>query len=306
MITSNNEHHMRNTEMIFQSRKSEISHKKEQYNTIEAKKPKKIFNGAIKKLSLQDNTFWETNIFKEELSSSKSEKIPKIEIKKWMQLSIQNNINYDITNNIIRTINEINYNSNAIELNLNITLSGQSSLYIFTRSFVNRDVNESDVFDNSSIYNESGIIFNKYTTAIIINKEECPNKSSISFATYCEDDNQELFFKVFAKRQLVDYDKKGSNKFCYNSDNSLPTHFNINLIDMGDENVDVKIYLNNNKFANSITGNFFLPINKRAKFMIGGCGDNVVINELLLSCFEKDKVSLYVSGERSCSCCYIH
>ena len=84
----------------------------------------------------------------------------------------------------IRTINEVNYNTNGVEINLELSLVGGSEFWIFTRSFVNKDINDSEVFDTYSINNESDIIFNKYTSLIKIIKEKNSSKCFITFGTF--------------------------------------------------------------------------------------------------------------------------
>ena len=76
----------------------------------------------------------------------------------------------------LRTINEINYELNMVKIYINFTLQGESELWIFTRCFINKEVNESINFDLSSLNNEPDIIFNKYSSLIKITKERYSNK----------------------------------------------------------------------------------------------------------------------------------
>ena len=48
----------------------------------------------------------------------------------------------------IRLIKEIDYDELGLELKLNFSLIGNSQILIFTRSFVNKEINDSDLFDN--------------------------------------------------------------------------------------------------------------------------------------------------------------
>lgn len=118
----------------------------------------------------------------------------------------KNSEKLQIQNKAFRTINELDYLNTGLDLKLNFTLHKESQLWIFTKCFVNKDINESSNFDNESINNGPGEIFNKYTSVILINKQADSNKLFISFGTFYED-NEEKIFKIFAKRQLVDYDK---------------------------------------------------------------------------------------------------
>ena len=96
---------------------------------------------------------------------------------------------------------EIDYEENGLDLKINFTLHRESQLWIFTRCFVNKDINESYNFDAESVNNGPGEVFNKYTTAIMISKEADSNKNYISFGTYYEDKGEEEWIeRLFVRR----------------------------------------------------------------------------------------------------------
>ena len=66
----------------------------------------------------------------------------------------------------------MNYSTNGVEIYIDLSLIGNSEFWIFTRCFVNKDFNESELFDTFSVNNESYVIFNKYTSLIKIIKEK--------------------------------------------------------------------------------------------------------------------------------------
>ena len=106
-------------------------------------------------------------------SDNDSEKIP-IFNNNWEKVNQFKKINNTIEfkNIALRTINEVNYSTNGVEIYIDLSLIGNSEFWIFTRCFVNKDFNESELFDTFSVNNESDVIFNKYTSLIKIIKEK--------------------------------------------------------------------------------------------------------------------------------------
>lgn len=277
----------------------------------------RIFNGIFQELTLFNQTkdfyFWEIADFDYEAFDYNSDKIPKI-CSNWDSALefIKDGINesrkgLDIRNKALRTINEIDYEENGLEIRLKFTLHRESELWLFTRCFVNKDINESFNFDTESINNGPGEEFNKYTTTIIINKEADSNKNFISFGTYYEDKGKKLF-KVFAKRQLVDYDKiasSNSNLYFYNDTQIDCCNYELYLYDFGKENIQGKIFVNNNKIPNVVASSFFIPADKRAKFMIAGIGQSTEIFNLDIRPIKVENNSSNGNGEGHCQCCAI-
>ena len=214
----------------------------------------------------------------------------------------------------IRVIKEIDFDEMGIELNLNFNLIGTSQIFVFTRSFVNKDINESGIFEDD-IYNiEKNDIFNKYTSLIKISKDMKKGSSFITFGTYYNDKykNNKLCHKFFLQRQLIDYnEEKNYNE--YDDRKEYQTEFNMVINDLGNENINARIYLNKNKKPNDISGNFFLPINKKAKIMIFGMGTGVRLRNIGCKIFNKRNESIKNlikfesenSAPKNCQCCYI-
>ena len=214
----------------------------------------------------------------------------------------------------IRVIKEIDYDEMGIELNLNFNLIGTSQIFVFTRSFVNKDINESCIFEDD-IYNiEKNDIFNKYTSLIKISKDMKKGSSNITFGTYYNDKykNNKLCHKFFLQRQLIDYNEE-KNYNDYDNTKDYQTEFNLIINDLGNENINARIYLNKNKKPNDISGNFFLPINKKAKIMIFGMGTGVRLRNVGCKIFNKINESIKNlikfesenSAPKNCQCCYI-
>ena len=214
----------------------------------------------------------------------------------------------------IRVIKEIDFDEMGVELNLNFNLIGTSQIFVFTRSFVNKDINESGIFEDD-IYNiEKNDIFNKYTSLIKISKDMKKGSSFITFGTYYNDKykNNKLCHKFFLQRQLIDYnEEKNYNE--YDDRKEYQTEFNMVINDLGNENINARIYLNKNKKPNDISGNFFLPINKKAKIMIFGMGTGVRLRNVGCKIFNKRneniknliKFESENSAPKNCQCCYI-
>ena len=214
----------------------------------------------------------------------------------------------------IRVIKEIDFDEMGVELNLNFNLIGTSQIFVFTRSFVNKDINESGIFEDD-IYNiEKNDIFNKYTSLIKISKDMKKGSSFITFGTYYNDKykNNKLCHKFFLQRQLIDYnEEKNYNE--YDDRKEYQTEFNMVINDLGNENINARIYLNKNKKPNDISGNFFLPINKKAKIMIFGKGTGVRLRNVGCKIFNKRNESIKNlikfesenSVPKNCQCCYI-
>ena len=212
----------------------------------------------------------------------------------------------------IRTINEVNYNNNGVEINLELSLVGGSEFWIFTRSFVNKDINDSEVFDTYSINNESDIIFNKYTSLIKIIKEKNSSKCFITFGTFYEDekDGNKIKYETFLKRQLVDFLQLdslsvNSNTVYYYLENDL-LDIKAIIMDLGNEIIDAKIYINENKKFNHIEAKFYLPMIKRSKLLFCGKGQSAQVKKLRINSIEK--FGEYENDEyqkKSCTCCNI-
>ena len=111
--------------------------------------------------------------------------------------------------------------------------------------------------------------------------------------------------KSFLKRQLIDY-SYGLNGYDSKSE------FNLFINDLGEENINVKIFFNNETNYNDISGNFFLPLNKKAKILICGKGHSVQLKEFVFKSYNKKKDignSIQFEKEnnepKNCECCSI-
>ena len=214
----------------------------------------------------------------------------------------------------LRTVKEIFYETNGIELKIDFNLLGDSELWIFTRSFVNKEINESYFFDEESMNIEVNDYFNKYSSLIKIIKERLSNKCFITFGTFCEDKKtKKLIYKTFLKRQLVDYsDNLKNNRFHY-IENDI-CEFIMYIRDMGEETISAKIYLNNTKKYNNVTGNFYLPINKNSKILLCGKGKSVQMKDIAINLLDKKNLLLTSTIKfetvqnrgKGCDCCLIY
>ena len=117
-----------------------------------------------------------------------------------------------------------------------------------------------------------------------------------------------LHYKSFLQRQLVNFVHEDNNY--YYLENDL-CEFDIIIIDSGNEYIQAKISLNNKEKYNNIKSNFYLPLNKKAKIMFCGEGNNIKVTKLEIKSFikydeDKEKFGIILSEERKeCDCCSI-
>ena len=218
----------------------------------------------------------------------------------------------EISNRALRVIQEIDYEENGLELNINFNLIDSSELWIFTRSFVNKGINESFYFDDKSENVEKDDKFNKYSSLIKIIRDIKMDRCFITFGTFYHEINEDnkLYYKSFLKRQLIDYFYLDKN-YSYNNNNKK-SEFNLFINDFGEENINAKIFFNNNDKSNDIKANFFLPLNKKSKILICGKGDSVELIDLKVKYLDKKKSlknTIKFENEndvpKNCECCTI-
>jgi hypothetical protein len=132
----------------------------------------------------------------------------------------------------------------------------------------------------------------------------------VSFGTfYEENDNHNLHYKSFLKRQLIDYSYESTN---YNP-HIDKCELDIYVTDFGEEIINTQIFLNNNKRFDDISAKFFLPINKKAKLLICGNGESLKLKDLEVKIYDKEKANMnsiiqFESDNetpKSCECCSI-
>jgi hypothetical protein len=278
-------------------------------NGKQYKHQRKIFNGTFKNITLDNYQFLEKSSFKIAKSSNSDDNIPKLKNVDWKSLN-KSIANFELSGMALRTINEINYDTNMVEIKVKFTLESNSEFWIFTRSYINKDFNESFNFDISSVNNEPDIVFNKYSSLIkIINEKRCSNKCYVSFGAFCESskDPKLIYYKTFLKRQLINF--SDNNNSDYNDKDYCD--FYVEITDTGSEIIDSKIYYNSGNKFNHVMGNFYLPINKRSKIIICGEGKSVIVRSLEIKNEEKTDELMQIYDTRfsleqkSCSCCNI-
>ena len=219
----------------------------------------------------------------------------------------------EFSNMALRTLNEVNYSTNGVEINIDLSLIGYGEFWIFSRCFVNKDINDSEIFDTCSINNESDVIFNKYTSLIKIIKEKNSSKCFVTFGTFYEDETDEnkIKYETFLKRQLVDFSHtesvnvNNSNSLYYYLENDL-IDIRIIITDLGIDTIDTKIFINKNQKFNHIEGKFYLPTNKRSKILFCGIGPSVPVRKLRINNIEKFEDENNEFTRRSCTCCNIY
>ena len=294
---------------------------KDSKNNLENNKEEEIIF-----FSLKDNIYFEISLFNyDEADEEKDPQIPKF-TETWNP----SNTLYDYYKNekneqeikyiefsrlALRSIKEVDYFTKGLELNIKMNLIGQSELWIFTRCFINKSINESSYFDEKSANIEDNNIFNKYSSVIKIVKEKNSNKCFAFFGTFYQEknNNNKLYYKCFLKRQLIDYSEIERTEDYYYYNENDKCEFEIFITDFGEELINTKIFLNNKIKFNNISGKFFLPINKKAKFIIAGSGKSVQIKDLKVYFIDKKKRNFNSTIEfesdnetpKNCECCSI-
>ena len=228
--------------------------------------------------------------------------------------NLNNSYNYmEINKIILRVTPEIDYDERCLELKISFILEKQSEFWIFTRSYVNKSINESCYFDEKSENIDINDNFNRYTSIIKIITEENLKRPYATFGTFYHEtnENNKLYYKSFLKRQLIDYSKNNDPKLMEGD----KLEFNVIINDLGEETINAKIYINNEIKSNDINGNFFLPINKKAKLLFCGKGKSVQLKNLEVKTYDKRKAGLKSNTQfemeneneafKNCECCSI-
>ena len=276
--------------------------------------------------SLKDDIYFEISLFNyDEADEEKDPQIPKF-TETWNPSNTlydyykheknEQEIKYiEFSRLALRSIKEVDYFTKGLELSIKMSLIGQSELWIFTRCFINKSINESSYFDEKSANIEENNIFNKYSSVIKIVKEKNSNKCFASFGTFYQEknNNNKLYYKCFLKRQLIDYSEIERTEDYYYYNENDKCEFEIFITDFGEELINTKIFLNNKNKFNNISGKFFLPINKKAKFIIAGSGKSVQIKDLKVNIIDKKKRNFNSTIEfesdnetpKNCECCSI-
>ena len=297
----------------------------QKYSSLNKIKRKRSFRELNLFLTIDNPQLFEISDFQNELNADINEveneeendieKIPAIN-NSWKIAKKFKKVNncIEFSNIALRTLNEVNYNTDGVEINVDFSLVGNAEFWIFSRCFINKDFNESEIFDTFSINNESNVIFNKYTSLIKINKEKNTSKCFVSFGTFYEDetDKNKIKYETFLKRQLIDYSEiensnsDTSNSMYYYLENDL-MDIRIIIIDLGNEVIDAKIFINNNNKFNHIEGKFYLPTIKRSKLLFCGIGQSVLVRKLRINSIDKSEdLESDVLNKKSCTCCNIY
>ena len=274
--------------------------------------------------SLKDNQYFEVTLFDYTETDEEKSKIPEFK-ESWkpfssifslfLDNSLENQDFIPFNKIALRSTQEIDYSKKGLELNIKFTLYGESQLWIFTRCSVNKSINESYYFDEISENIEENDDFNKYSSVIKIIKVRNSNKCFVIFGTFYQEiyDNNKLYYKSFLKRQLIDNSEIDKDDSFYFYGENDYCEFEIYVADYGEELINTKIFLNNNKKFNDISGKFFLPINKKAKFMVCGNGKNVQVQDLNVKIYDKDNCNYRTiiqfesdnENPKNCECCSI-
>jgi hypothetical protein len=176
----------------------------------------------------------------------------------------------------------------GLDINIDFSLSGESTCYIFSRTTPKED----------SLINDT-------STIIRINKEDKCQKCFVSLSTFTES-NGILVYKTFSKRQLVNI----SSKLNFYSENKQEYYeqdkcdFSVHIYDSGEEKLVVKVSVNDCKTENEISADYYLPTFDSSYVMIGSIGQSCIVKNCLIKPFHKIKTQ-FSTDRRNCECCNI-
>ena len=259
--------------------------------------------------NLEDTFFFEITRANKE-KSSEDNHIPQIK-NNWSPFlpDLQNPNGIEFNKFALRSKYYNDYNMSGVEVNLHINLIGESQCFISTRSFVSLNNNE-NIFEPSD---RNVKIFNKFSNLIMISKIINSNKVFVSFGTFCQSKKTgKIFYKFFLKRQLVNFMQDDNNY--YYLENDL-CELDIHIRDLGNEFLQANISLNNKNRFNNIKGNFYLPLNHKAKFLFCGGGDSVRLMNLNIKTIVKNEneflnqtdmlLTNSIDNRKKCDCCSV-
>ena len=193
----------------------------------------------------------------------------------------------EIRNLIFRSEECIDYGLANGEVNGNLTLQGESTFWLILHC-------------DNNIYEDTSALLQ-------ISKKEDSQKLFASLGVFLSEDE----YKVFSRQQLVNYNSNTNNNKIYIENDTCNIKFTI--LDPGDDNMIIKIYVNGCFFENTIDADFFLPVNDKKKIFIAGSGHSCYINSLSSISYVKPRYAKefnilshknpYMNNQKSCDCC---
>ena len=247
------------TENIYTERNNKIKQlKEENKRIIRNVNELNISLNYNKNISLFNNNyfFWDYNSFGvecKEIIGTENEEFPKIGNKNWTKTEETNgitNTNIELNNIIYRSHDKIDYYICNCEIESLFTLKGESSFWLFLRC--SEDIYE----ENSSI--------------IEISKKNFSQNTYINLGIIYN--NQ---YKVITKQQLINFNNKTLNNKKY-IDNDLVS-VKLIILEPGNDNINIKIFINESNIENNINCNFFLPTLNEKLLFVGGFGDECIL-----------------------------
>ena len=262
------------TENLYTYRRNEIE-KIKKNNILNQHYPSEfeLYNFNNKEINLfSNNQKWEYATFDTEISknlgsyniSSNIEEQPKTN-GKWSNADISRfskESTLEIRNLIFRSVELINYNIANIEIITSFILKGESCFWIFLHCNDN--------------------IFEKESSIIQISKYEKSQKAFISLGIVLGDNFE---YKVFTRQQLVSFNKKNDEN---KKDEDL-MEFKLIILDSGEGDSKIQIFVNQSLIENSINCDFFYPIFDNRRIFIAGSGHQCSIQSFDCKCLIKPK-----------------
>lgn len=210
------------------------------------------------------NNRTETNLSKDSNKILKKVNIFPIKNKSWTYNNFLTfKTNYKIESPLI------NDNKNFIECEPNKKLPLEITGYIYQldeninyNKYDNVIKGEIELKENSNFWLffhcDDNYNFNNKTAVIILSRKH--NKNFISLGCFIQSE-KEYEFMIFKKQELIEKndDKNKDNKINILNKYEDKSNFIFNFFDNGDK-IECKINLNENKYINEITGDFFFPI----------------------------------------------
>ncbi|MCQ2820658.1 MAG: hypothetical protein MJ252_25615 [archaeon] len=259
----------KNSEFILTEHRSRI----QKIKNLMSKKPRKVTEEEVlsnhgKEIlflnqSQSTNSLWEYSYFTTQLYKM-NEEVPIVQSNNFSKVDmitlVKNSLG--IRNLIFRSELEIDYGIVNAEMNINFSLKGESTFWLFLHC--DRTLNEE-------------------TCAVIQIKKEEKKNAFITLGVFLEDGE----FKTFSKDQLVNFTKKSEKNKKYQEEDII--FINLVVLDPGDEAMKLKIYVNNSLVENNIFGNNFLPVNNSKRILFAGNGEEINLTKFECICSAKPK-----------------
>ncbi len=178
---------------------------------------------------------------------------------------------------------QLNFKTHSLKVSIRITMTGESSFWIFSRT------------NPLSLNSESDNLL------IRIHKELESNRKFIEFGILYKEANREetsdYIVKILKKQEIpkhLDYNAQLDS-----------SDFTLNIVDDGKTYCSLEFI--SGSFKQKYDANFFVPSNKTdSNIFLGGIGDVICISSISFYQYQSDSMNEQYVDNHNCSCCLIY